>query len=153
LGGELPPELKAGIILFYIVLEERQRRLYAGLEAPAKSPEFLGGEVERQRIRQEGVGASGREKNTRRRPFHAGSEMAAPRHPQNRSPTAALKIQVSASTVRRLLRQLGFSLRETQAAGKWGNKNPPPGRVNNRQFPCIHGRPQRVTRKAAPSSA
>ncbi len=29
----LPDELKAGIILFYSLLDEKQRRLYAGLEA------------------------------------------------------------------------------------------------------------------------
>jgi hypothetical protein len=29
----LPDELKAAIILFYSLLDERQRRLYAGLEA------------------------------------------------------------------------------------------------------------------------
>jgi hypothetical protein len=77
-GGELSPELKAGIILFYSLLDERQRRLYAGLEAhkvghggDRKIAEFLGldvhtvargrrellgGEVERQRIRQAGGG-------------------------------------------------------------------------------------------------
>jgi hypothetical protein len=32
-GGKLAPKLKAGIILFYSWLEERQRRLDAGLEA------------------------------------------------------------------------------------------------------------------------
>ena len=30
---ELPPELKAAIILFYSLLDEQQRRLYAGLES------------------------------------------------------------------------------------------------------------------------
>ncbi|MHB8296061.1 MAG: hypothetical protein ACYDH5_15870 [Acidimicrobiales bacterium] len=29
----LPEELKAAIVLFYSLLDERQRRLYAGLEA------------------------------------------------------------------------------------------------------------------------
>ncbi len=83
-GGELSPELKAGIILFYSLLDERQRRLYAGLEAhkvghggDRKIAEFLGldvhtvargrrellgGEVERQRIRQAGGGRKRAEK-------------------------------------------------------------------------------------------
>jgi hypothetical protein len=77
-GGKLSPKLKAGIILFYSLLDERQRRLYAGLEAhkvgyggDRKIAEFLGldvhtvargrqellrGEVKRQRIRQAGGG-------------------------------------------------------------------------------------------------
>jgi hypothetical protein len=33
LDEELPPELKAAIILFFSLLDEQQRRLYAGLEA------------------------------------------------------------------------------------------------------------------------
>src|SRR6266481_5767218 len=83
-GGELSPELKAGIVLFYSLLDERQRRLYAGLEAhkvgyggDRKIAEFLGldvhtvargrrellgGEVERQRIRQAGGGRKRAEK-------------------------------------------------------------------------------------------
>jgi hypothetical protein len=32
-GENLPPELKAAMILFFSLLDERQRRLYAGLEA------------------------------------------------------------------------------------------------------------------------
>lgn len=83
-GDELSPELKAGIVLFYSLLDERQRRLYAGLEAhkvgyggDRKIAEFLGldvhtvargrrellgGEVERQRIRQAGGGRKRAEK-------------------------------------------------------------------------------------------
>jgi hypothetical protein len=83
-GAELSPELKAGIILFYSLLDERQRRLYAGLEAhkvgyggDRKIAEFLGmdvhtvargrreilaGEVERQRVRQTGGGRKRAEK-------------------------------------------------------------------------------------------
>ncbi|MGH8526722.1 MAG: hypothetical protein ACREXY_21680, partial [Gammaproteobacteria bacterium] len=33
LGGETPEETKAAIILFFSTLDERQRRLYAGLES------------------------------------------------------------------------------------------------------------------------
>ena len=84
LGTELSPELKAGIILFYSLLDERQRRLYAGLEAhkvgyggDRKIAEFLGldvhtvargrrellaGEVKRQRVRQAGGGRKRAEK-------------------------------------------------------------------------------------------
>lgn len=83
-GGDLSPELKAGIVLFYSLLDERQRRLYAGLEAhkvgyggDRKMAEFLGldvhtvargrrellgGEVKRQRIRQAGGGRKRAEK-------------------------------------------------------------------------------------------
>jgi hypothetical protein len=82
--GTLSPELKAGMILFYSLLDERQRRLYAGLEAhkagyggDRKVAEFLGldvhtvargrrellgGEVERQRVRQVGGGRKRAEK-------------------------------------------------------------------------------------------
>lgn len=84
LGAELSPELKSAIILFYSLLDERQRRLYAGLEAhkvgyggDRKIAEFLGldvhtvargrrelwgGEVERQRVRQVGGGRKSAEK-------------------------------------------------------------------------------------------
>jgi hypothetical protein len=45
-----------------------------------------------------------------------------------------LKIRVSASTVRRLLKQLGFSLRVNHKRLESGNRNPPPRPVRNRQF-------------------
>jgi hypothetical protein len=83
-GDELSPELKAGIILFYSLLDERQRRLYAGLEAHKVGyggdrriaeflgldvhtvalgrRELLGGELDRQRIRQAGGGRKPAEK-------------------------------------------------------------------------------------------
>jgi hypothetical protein len=76
--GVLPDELKAAIVLFYSLLDERQRRLYAGLEAmkighggdshiaelldmdPATVArgrrELLGGEVDAARVRRAGVG-------------------------------------------------------------------------------------------------
>ena len=74
----LPDELKAAIVLFYSLLDERQRRLYAGLEAmkighggdshiaalldmdPATVArgrrELLGGEVDAARVRRAGAG-------------------------------------------------------------------------------------------------
>jgi len=87
-GTKLSPELKAAIILFYSLLDERQRRLYAGLEAHKvgyggdhKIAEFLGldvhtvargrrellgGEVPRQRVRQAGGGRKAAEKKSPR---------------------------------------------------------------------------------------
>lgn len=84
--AELGPELKAAIILFYSLLDEQQRRLYAGLEAhkvghggDRKMAEFLGldvhtvargrqallgGEVTRQRVRQAGGGRKKTEKKS-----------------------------------------------------------------------------------------
>src|SRR5258708_18751740 len=78
LGAGPSPELKAAIILFYSLLDEQQRRLYAGLEAhkvgyggDRKIAQFLGlyvhtvargrrellaAQVERQRARQAGRG-------------------------------------------------------------------------------------------------
>ena len=75
---DLSPELKAGIILFFSLLDERQRRLYAGLEAhklgyggDGKIAEFLGldahtvargrrelfeRQIDRQRVRKNGGG-------------------------------------------------------------------------------------------------
>jgi hypothetical protein len=87
IGASLSPELKASIILFYSLLDERQRRLYAGLEAHKlgyggdhKMAEFLGldvhtvargrrqllgGEVARQGVRQAGGGRKAAEKKAR----------------------------------------------------------------------------------------
>jgi hypothetical protein len=61
-----------------------------------------------------------------------------------------LKIRVSASTVRRLLKQLGFSLRVNHKRLESGNRNPPPRRLRNRQFTYIHGQRKRFTAKANP---
>jgi hypothetical protein len=88
LGAERSPELQAAIILFYSLLDEQQRRLYAGLEAhkvgyggDRKIAEFLGldvhtvargrrelmgGQVERQRVRQAGGGRKSTEKKRRK---------------------------------------------------------------------------------------
>jgi hypothetical protein len=61
-----------------------------------------------------------------------------------------LKIRVSASTVRRLLKQLGFSLRVNHKRLESGNRNPPPRRVRNQQFTYIHGQRKRFTARAHP---
>ena len=85
-GAELSPELKDGIILFYSLLDERQRRLYAGLEAhkvgqggDRKIADFLGldihtvargrrellaGHIESQRVRRKGGGRKFAEKKS-----------------------------------------------------------------------------------------
>lgn len=87
-GTGLSPELKAAIILFFSLLDEQQRRLYAGLEAQKlghggnrRIAEFLGldvhtvargrqelfGEqVQRQRIREKGGGRKSTEKKHRK---------------------------------------------------------------------------------------
>jgi len=84
LEAELPPELKAALILFFSLLDEQQRRLYAGLEAQKlgyggdrKIAEFFGvnvhtvargrrelfgGQVQRERVRKEGGGREAAEK-------------------------------------------------------------------------------------------
>jgi len=87
-GAGLAPELKAAIILFFSLLDEQQRRLYAGLEAhkigyggDLKIADFLGldvhtvsrgrrdlfGEqVEREGVRREGAGRRAAEKKRRK---------------------------------------------------------------------------------------
>jgi hypothetical protein len=84
----LSPELKAAIILFYSLLDEQQRRLYAGLEAhklghggDRKIAEFLGldphtvargrqelfsQQIQRDRIREKGSGRASTEKKRQR---------------------------------------------------------------------------------------
>jgi len=86
--AELSPELKAAIILFFSLLDEQQRRLFAGLEAhklghggDRKMAEFLGldlhtvargrrelfGEqVQRQKVRKKGGGRKPAEKKRRK---------------------------------------------------------------------------------------
>ena len=83
----LSDELRAAIILFFSLLDERQRRLYAGLEShkfghggdrklaelvgldvhtvARGRRELLGGEVDRERIRREGGGRKAVEKKRR----------------------------------------------------------------------------------------
>jgi Rhodopirellula transposase DDE domain len=46
-------------------------------------------------------------------------------------------IEISASTVRRLLKRMRYSLRVNHKKLESGNKNPPPRRVRNRQFAYI----------------
>jgi len=48
-----------------------------------------------------------------------------------------LAIEVTANTVARLLKQLGYSLRVNRKNIESGNKNPPPKEVRNRQFEYI----------------
>jgi len=48
-----------------------------------------------------------------------------------------LDIWISAKTVGRLLKKMGFSLRVNRKTLESGNKNPPPRRVRNRQFKYI----------------
>src|SRR5208283_3781476 len=84
MGEDLPPEVKAAIILFFSLLDEQQRRLYAGLEAQKlgyggdrKIADFFGvdahtvargrrelfsGQVQRDRARKEGGGREPAEK-------------------------------------------------------------------------------------------
>jgi hypothetical protein len=61
-----------------------------------------------------------------------------------------LKIRVSATTIRRLLKLLGFSLRVNHKRLESGNRNPPPRRVRNQQFAYIHGQRKRFTMRAHP---
>lgn len=84
----LPDELKAAIILFHSLLDERQRRLYAGLEAlkighggdtqiaellgmdpgtvARGRRELLAGEIQRERLRRPGGGRQSSEKKRQR---------------------------------------------------------------------------------------
>jgi hypothetical protein len=88
LEAELPPELKAAIILFFSLLDEQQRRLYAGLEAQKLGyggdrkiadffginvhtvargrQELFGGQVQREGVRKEGGGRPPAEKKPRK---------------------------------------------------------------------------------------
>ena len=87
--AELSDELKAAIILFFTLLDEKQRRLYAGLESlkhghggDTKTAELLGmdvhtvakgrrelfqGHIERNRVRGKGGGRKSVKKNARNR--------------------------------------------------------------------------------------
>ncbi|MFQ5790408.1 MAG: ISAzo13 family transposase, partial [Acidobacteriota bacterium] len=48
-----------------------------------------------------------------------------------------VNIRISANTVGRLLKDMGFSLRVNHKRLESGSKNPPPRRVRNRQFQYI----------------
>jgi transposase InsO family protein len=64
-----------------------------------------------------------------------------------------LNIRVSAKTVGRLLKEMGFSLRVNHKNLESGNKNPPPRRVRNRQFRYINQNGKNLPLVAAPLSA
>jgi hypothetical protein len=51
-----------------------------------------------------------------------------------------LKIRISAKTVGRLLKEMGFSLRVNRKDLESGNKNPPQRKVRNRQFKYINSK-------------
>jgi len=61
-----------------------------------------------------------------------------------------LDIRVSASTVGRLLKAMGFSLRVNHKNLESGNRNPPPRRVRNRQFHYINRSRQQFASQGKP---
>jgi hypothetical protein len=61
-----------------------------------------------------------------------------------------LDIRISASTVGRLLNDMGFSLRVNHKTLESGNKNPPPRRVRNRQFKYINKKRQEFSSRQIP---
>jgi hypothetical protein len=87
-GERLSPEMKAAIILFFSLLDEKQRRLYAGLEAQKMGyggdlkiadllgldvhtvsrgrRELFGAQVQRERVRRQGGGRPATEKKRRK---------------------------------------------------------------------------------------
>jgi hypothetical protein len=61
-----------------------------------------------------------------------------------------LNIPISAKTVGRLLKQMGFSLRVNQKNLESGNQNPPPRRVRNRQFKISQPEAERIRLSGEP---
>ena len=61
-----------------------------------------------------------------------------------------LDIPISASTVGRLLKDMGFSLRVNHKTLESGNKNPPPRRVRNRQFRYINHKREEFASRQIP---
>jgi hypothetical protein len=59
-------------------------------------------------------------------------------------------IRTSASTVRRLLKKMGFSLRVNHKRLESGNRNPPQRRIRNRQFLYIARQRKRFTAQGHP---
>lgn len=59
-------------------------------------------------------------------------------------------IHISARTVGRLLKDMGFSLRVNQKTLESGNKNPPPRRVRNRQFHYINSKRKQFASQQMP---
>ena len=143
-----PDELRAAIVLFYSLLDEKQRRLYAGLEAlktgyggDTRIAELLGldrGTVARGRrelLQQEGLDTqrvrstgAGRHRVEKKTPGIVDRITEIMEHETAGDPVTGLRwthkttakvaaelcadgIEVSPSTVARLLKQMGFSLR------------------------------------------
>lgn len=61
-----------------------------------------------------------------------------------------LDIQISANTVGRLLKEMGFSLRVNHKNLESGNKNPPPRRVRNRQFKYVNQKREEFASRGNP---
>jgi len=61
-----------------------------------------------------------------------------------------LQIRISATTVRRLLKRMGFSLRVNHKRLESGNKNPPPRRVRNQQFLYIGRKREEYSSRGKP---
>jgi hypothetical protein len=61
-----------------------------------------------------------------------------------------LDIDISANTVGRLLKGMGFSLRVNHKTLESGNKNPPPRRVRNRQFNYINKKREEFASRRCP---
>lgn len=61
-----------------------------------------------------------------------------------------LDIRISAKTVGRLLKKMGFSLRVNHKNLESGNNNPPPRRVRNRQFKYINQQRQEFASRGNP---
>ncbi len=61
-----------------------------------------------------------------------------------------LNIRVSANTVGRLLKDMGFSLRVNHKRLESGSKNPPPRRVRNRQFKYINQKRDEFASRRSP---
>ena len=61
-----------------------------------------------------------------------------------------LNIRISANTVGRLLKDMGFSLRVNHKRLESGSKNPPPRRVRNRQFKYINQKRDEFASRRSP---
>lgn len=61
-----------------------------------------------------------------------------------------LDIRISANTVGRLLKKMGFSLRVNHKTLESGNQNPPPRRVRNRQFRYLNRQRKEFASRASP---
>jgi hypothetical protein len=61
-----------------------------------------------------------------------------------------LDIRISANTVGRLLKRMGFSLRVNHKTLESGNQNPPPRRVRNRQFRYLNRKRKEFASRGSP---